>query len=138
MLIQFVVEGTPAPQGSKRHVGNGRLVESSKALRPWRATVTARAVEAMRGKPAMGGPLELTCVFTFTRPSAHFGKNGLKASAPLHKTTAPDTDKLTRAICDALADAGVYRNDAQVARIVASKIYGTAARAFISIDEIAS
>lgn len=34
--VEFTVLGVPAPQGSKRHVGRGVLVESSKALGPWR------------------------------------------------------------------------------------------------------
>lgn len=31
MSLTVTVLGTPAPQGSKRHVGNGVVVESSKA-----------------------------------------------------------------------------------------------------------
>ena len=43
----FEVIGTePAPQGSKRYLGNGRFVEASKKLEPWRRAV-AEAVEAM-------------------------------------------------------------------------------------------
>ena len=35
------IPGVPAPQGSKRHVGGGRLVESSKKVKPWRRAVNA-------------------------------------------------------------------------------------------------
>ena len=31
----------PAPQGSKRHVGGGRLIEASKRVKPWRQAVAA-------------------------------------------------------------------------------------------------
>ena len=36
MTRRFAVLGLPAPQGSKRHVGEGRMVESSKRVKPWR------------------------------------------------------------------------------------------------------
>jgi len=121
--MEIIVPGIPAPQGSKRHVGNGRLVESSKALRPWRQAVTYAAIQAHEGRDPFDGPLHLSCEFRFPRLSSHIGKHGLKPGAPHYKISAPDTDKLTRAICDALADAGIYRNDAQIAIIEAEKVY---------------
>ena len=47
MKITFEVYGQPAPQGSKRHVGGGRMIESSKAVAPWREAVKWAAIEAM-------------------------------------------------------------------------------------------
>ena len=47
MRLTIVAYGQPAPQGSKRHVGKGVMVESSKKLRPWRQDVKA-AAEAAR------------------------------------------------------------------------------------------
>ena len=41
--VEFEVVGLPAAQGSKRHVGNGVMVESSKALKPWRSAVAEAA-----------------------------------------------------------------------------------------------
>ena len=41
--LTFRVYGTPAPQGSKRHVGRGVMVESSKKVAPWRQDVVAAA-----------------------------------------------------------------------------------------------
>ena len=35
MILSFVVLGSPVGQGSKRHVGNGVMMESPK-LKPWR------------------------------------------------------------------------------------------------------
>ena len=44
--IEFFVEGIPASQGSKRHVGRGILIESSKRVKPWRSDVRIAAQEA--------------------------------------------------------------------------------------------
>jgi hypothetical protein len=41
--VCFTVYELPAPQGSKRHVGNGRMIESSTKVKPWRQAVIAAA-----------------------------------------------------------------------------------------------
>jgi len=45
--VEFFVAGAAAPPGSKRHVGGGRMIESSKALAPWRTQVAWEARAAM-------------------------------------------------------------------------------------------
>ena len=39
MKVTFFAEGTSRPQGSKRALGNGRMIEASRHLKPWRQTV---------------------------------------------------------------------------------------------------
>ena len=51
------VLGTPAPQGSKRHVGGGRMVESSKLVGPWREAVKAAVAAAYPGLEPITGPV---------------------------------------------------------------------------------
>jgi hypothetical protein len=43
MELPFTVYGVPRPQGSKRHVGNGRMVESSPRVAEWRTLVALEA-----------------------------------------------------------------------------------------------
>ena len=45
--LTVIVYGTPAPQGSKRHVGHGRMIEQSKRVKPWRNDVKAAAETAI-------------------------------------------------------------------------------------------
>ena len=125
---QLFVPGVPAPQGSKRHVGNGVLVESSKRLRPWRATVTAAIVEAgWAHDPILAGPVHVAVQFDLPRPAYHYGtgRNAgvLKSRAPLWHDKRGDVDKLSRAVLDALTEAGAIRDDAQVASLSATKQY---------------
>jgi len=114
-----VVYGTPAPQGSKRHVGNGRMIESSAKVKPWREAVKQAALFEWSFRPIepLAGPLNVTIAFTLPKP----------ASAPKNKTTypakRPDLDKLIRSTFDALGDAGVWKDDAQVIWLCASKVY---------------
>lgn len=95
-LLRMFVPGRPAPQGSKRHVGNGILVESSKAVAPWRTTVAWHASQVYAG-PVLTGALAVDIEFVMPRP----------ASCPKRSTPAatkrPDLDKLARAVLDALS-----------------------------------
>lgn len=114
--IAFEVPGIPQPQGSKRHVGGGRMIESSAKLRPWRDRVVYAAREAMQGREAMTAAL-LTVTFSLARPASVSPKR-----RPRH-TVKPDLDKLVRAVGDALTEAGVVTDDAVIHSIVASKVY---------------
>ena len=105
MTRRFAVFGLPAPQGSKRHVGEGRMVESSKRVKPWRRQVAAAYADHSFGD-MLDGPVSVTVDFYLPRPKAHYstGRNAgaLKPSAPAEHLTMPDLDKLTRAVGDAL------------------------------------
>ncbi|WP_255218445.1 RusA family crossover junction endodeoxyribonuclease [Nocardia abscessus] len=102
----------PAPQGSKRHVGHGRMIESSAAVGPWRERV-ALAVHNEHW-PLLSGPVVVDLTFVMPRPK----------SAPKTRTPPaikkPDLDKLVRAIFDALTGIA-FDSDAQVVELHASK-----------------
>ena len=83
------------------------------------------AAAALNGHGPSDGSVLLTIEFRFPRPSGHFGKRGLRPSAPPTMFRRPDLDKLVRAILDALTDAGAFRDDAQVDEIRARKRYCT-------------
>ena len=119
--MEFFVPGVPAPGGSKRHIGGGRIVEDCKRTKGWRACVALAAMQA--GWRPLEGPLSMSVVFWMPRPKGHYRKDGtLKPSAPAYPTTKPDTTKLMRSTEDALK--GIcWRDDAQVVEQSASKMY---------------
>ena len=140
--LTFVVYGLAAPQGSKRHMGNGILVESSKAVRPWRQDVKHAALACIPHDWDPSLPMALSIVFRFKRPQTHIGKKGLKPSAPQHCTTARagDVDKLLRSTFDSLTGVA-FDDDRQVVSVNASKRYTTADEpqgAIITITPIAA
>lgn len=108
------VPGRPAPQGSKRYVGNGISIESSKHVKPWRADIRAAMLDAHIGDPITGA-VTVLIEFVMPRPAS-----APKRSTP-PATKRPDIDKLTRAVLDAIGSAGVWRDDSQVTHLVASK-----------------
>ena len=124
--IQFHVPGLPKPQGSKRHVGKGRLVESSKELKAWRRKVSAAARDAFRGVEPLTGPVFVELLFRLPRPKSHYRTGRfahlLRDDAPDWVTTRPDVDKLVRGCLDALSGVG-YVDDALVVSLYTSKRY---------------
>jgi Holliday junction resolvase RusA-like endonuclease len=136
--LTFDVVGMPGAQGSKRHVGKGVMVESSKRTAPWRQDVVhcaGRAAKAVGWEP-LTGPVEIGVVFRFTRPKAHYRANGdLKPEIPYYITSraAGDIDKLLRSTFDALTSAGIWVDDSQAVDVQTSKIYAPTAGAHITI-----
>lgn len=123
--LTVTVPGVPQPQGSMRHFGPGRPMESSNkaTLLPWRASVVAHVRQAMEhgGEWPITGPVKVAVSFTLPRPK----------SAPrwrLWPDKKPDLDKLCRAAFDALSEktgAGAIHDDAQIVLLSADKSYGT-------------
>lgn len=130
--ISFRVHGQPAPQGSKSRNRYGAVYEASANQPAWREAVKTAAMNAARvlrwQTIPRGVPVELWVTFHFARPASHYGtgRNGdvLKPNAPTFKASAPDLSKLVRATEDALTDAGIWHDDAQVSVTVADKRYG--------------
>lgn len=122
VAVTFRVEGmAPAPQGSKSHVGGGRMVESCREVKPWRLLVAQSAVVA--GVPLLRGPVRMSVVFIFRRPAGHFRKDGsLKPSAPAHHAVKPDGSKLLRSTEDALTGL-VFEDDARIVGCTWDKRY---------------
>ena len=131
-MIIFV-NGIPAPQGSKRHVGGGRMVEQSRAVGPWREAVRAETQRARNGRPPLGGPVEVVIQFFLPRPKS-------APRARLWPDRRPDLDKLARAVLDGLTDGGAWEDDGQVVVLrLAKRFAGIAGRlpgARIVIEEI--
>ena len=104
-------------------MGRGILVESSKALAPWRSTVQLAARQAHSG-PLLDGPVKVSCFFTFPRPKRHYRANGdLRDDAPHWHSSRPDGDKLLRSVLDAITGV-VIQDDGQVCELVGFKVYG--------------
>ena len=123
LVIELSVLGLdPAPQGSKRHVGGGRLIESSKRVKPWRAAV---AHEARLTGQQVAGPCAVELRFRFTRPRSHCkASGGLRASAPRFCVVKRnDLDKCCRSTLDGLVDGGLLADDCLVVELFASKRY---------------
>lgn len=133
-LLTLTVHGRPAPQGSKSHMGGGRMVESSKHVKPWRSDVRDAALAALADRPdwaPLDRPLVVDMVFTTVRPRSHYrtGRNAhlLRDTAPARPLSPPDLSKLARSTEDALTGL-VWHDDARVVE------YGRLAKVYAGED----
>lgn len=119
-LVQFDVVGVPAPQGSKRHVGGGRMVESSKKVGPWREAVAWAGREAMTGADPLDGPLHLLATFRMPMPASRRKADRVRGWRWADRQ--PDLDKLLRSTLDGVTAGGVIVDDARVVSIEARMV----------------
>lgn len=109
--LEFWVDGIPIPEGSKTaFIVKGRAVvvdANAPQLKPWRKTVTAAAVAELAGRDGFDPESSLFILMDFYLPR---GKTVTRA----RPNVKPDGDKLQRAICDSITDAGVWADDSRV------------------------
>lgn len=110
IVFCYKVKGEPAPQGSKRYLGNGVMVESSKKVKPWREAI----VWQVKPERMIEGPVSIAIAFSLAKP---------KSAKRVFPTVKPDLDKLIRSTLDGLKTAGLYRDDCQVVKVEALKLY---------------
>jgi Holliday junction resolvase RusA-like endonuclease len=128
--VTIDVRGHPRPQGSMRlHPlpGGKTAARYPAVVYEWRAQVQ-QAVAATEHE-VFDGAVELRLGFELPRPLGHHGtgrnRGKVKRSAPAWPGVIPDLDKLVRCVCDAITDAGLWHDDAQVCSIQAAKRYAT-------------
>lgn len=117
-VLSLFVPGKPIPQGSKSINAYGAMYDQSgHNLDAWRNNVAGRAmaVRPPGGRVALTGPAAVSLEFVLPRPV----RCPKRTTPPAVKK--PDLDKLERAILDALTAAGVWRDDAQVTELRATK-----------------
>lgn len=118
--MRLLVYGTPIPQGSmKAFTPKGWkrpiLTSDNAKTKPWRQAIVDAAVVMREGR-SFDAPVQLDVIFYLPRPKST-PKN-------IHRPAKkPDLDKLVRAVCDALTAAGVWRDDSQVVRVTAEKVF---------------
>lgn len=117
------VYGTPVAKGSMKCIGQKagfhQLVDTKgRRLKEWETTLVkaAAAVAAMIPNPPLAGPVTVDATFTMPRPKT------VTRQWPIGRNDG-DTDKLCRALLDALTAGGVWGDDTQCVRLNAGKTY---------------
>ena len=112
MISSFEIEGLPAPQGSKKYVGNNRFVEASKFLPAWRSAIESYCQEFF--EEPMDGALEVELWFYLPKPSSVSRR---------YPVVMPDLDKLARAVNDGLTKGGAIVDDSRIVNLLVYKRY---------------
>ena len=132
-VLTFHAEGTPAPQGSKIRTRYG-MFEASKRVNPWREIITQAAVQAGDDAFLLGAlkpPYRLDVWFFIPKPRT------TKAAYPVAPTVG-DTDKLVRAVGDALTASGLIEDDRFIVKLTAEKEWAVGEKpgAIIRVTEV--
>ena len=115
--LYFSAFGNPRPQGSKRHIGNGRMIEASD-VKPWRKAIAEavnRAQVASGDNSTFTEPVVVWATFYLPKP---------KSVKRLLPSVPPDTDKLCRALGDAMSiDCTALADDSLIIKWFPAKVY---------------
>lgn len=140
--VRFTCYCHPEPQGSAKGFpirrANGKMGVSittdNKKLKPFRHALTQLALEqSVEWVPPFAGkhvPVSLEAVCYFQKPPSAPKKREVPA-------VKPDSDKLARAILDALTGV-LFADDAQVVDLIVRKRYGTPERVEVTVRLIGS
>jgi len=123
-MIQITIPGKPIAKQRPRFARIGKGVRTYSAQETEEGRFLMHLIEQV--KEPMGGPLKVLMVFYLERPKSHFGTGrnaaALKPSAPDYPTGKPDLDNYVKFAWDC-CNAVVWRDDAQIVRMAASKGY---------------
>jgi Holliday junction resolvase RusA-like endonuclease len=121
-MIQFTIPGEARGKGRPRFF-NGRAITDSKT-RSREGIVAAFASQAMGDTPAITGPVEVEIIAVMPVPASWSKKRRAEALGGLElPAKKPDIDNQIKLILDGI-NAIVFQDDAQICRIMATKVYG--------------
>jgi Holliday junction resolvase RusA-like endonuclease len=133
----FIVLGEVKAQGRPRFARMGKFVKAYDPADSRQNKQNIRA-QVVAQHPVMidrDQAILLHVQAYLQRPKAHYGKKGLKESAPMMHINRPDSDNIMKAIKDALS--GVcWQEDCQVCDERIIKLYGEVPKTIITVREL--
>lgn len=137
MNLSFFIPGKAQTAGSKRAFLLKRrdgsfvrrkdgspivnVVDDNTKSQDWKGDVKRFVSEEYTG-PLLSASLEVTFTFWIERPKFHYGKKGLRDSAPQYPDRKPDLLKLARAVEDACTGV-LWIDDSQIVTELLKKRY---------------
>jgi Holliday junction resolvase RusA-like endonuclease len=126
MIVSFFIPGKPVAKGRPRVTKKG-ISYTPQKTRNYEALVKMLAIEAMKGKTPVDGPVVVEAVAVFPVPDSWpKWKKALAEMGDIAHTTKPDEDNVGKAISDAMNEV-VYLDDQQVTRKDVRKRFETSA-----------
>lgn len=130
-MINLYISGNPRPQGRPRAYSRGKFTQVVSPVTQWRNDCKYAFIKHKEDNQlnTITSPLIITLNFYFDRAKSHFGtgKNSdkIKPTAPLYPTSSRlgDVDNLSKAVMDAMVDAGLLDDDKLVVSAVINKMY---------------
>ena len=126
IVADIKVDGLPVAQPRPRvyrdKAGNVRAVSGNARVNQWKKLIESAVAEQYQGE-TVEGPSTLKVLFVLPRPKRLMRKKD--PDRPIRHDRRPDLDNLVKAVKDSLRAAGVWKDDSQVCRLLAHKVYGS-------------
>lgn len=136
MIAAFVIPGPPVAKGRPRistRGGFARAFTPAKTVN-FEGRVGFAGSEAMRGRSPVDGPLALRVDIFLPVPASWSKRKQVDALCGTTRPTGrPDVDNFAKAVLDGL-NGIVWRDDAQVVSLTATKYYADAPRVEVRVD----
>lgn len=117
----FVIPGVPIAKKRPRFVRRGKFVGTYNEQETEEGRFLLSVRTQYKASP-LEGALKVEMIFLFPRPKGHFGRKGLKPSAPKHHTKKPDLDNCIKFVKDCL-NKEVWNDDSSVVYLEGTKKY---------------
>jgi Holliday junction resolvase RusA-like endonuclease len=129
-IVSFKVYGNPVPQGRPRIIKKGLHygMKDPDQSRVYKDRLRFLA-QQHRQDPLLSGPLHVSLVFTILKPASARKRDVWRAKKP-------DLDNLIKAVTDAFTGV-IWRDDALIVSIEASKPYGVSPGVLIQVWDMA-
>ena len=137
-MIAFTIPGEVIPQLRPRFArlpnGGVRAYDPRKCS-SYKEFVAWSAVTVKPDRP-IEGPVAVT-IRVYKNPPGSWAKSkiAMALAGMLYPTSKPDADNLAKGICDALKGV-IWKDDAQVVRLLVEKHYAQEQRAEVEIEEV--
>lgn len=123
------------PMGAVRMTGRGKFVKSNaQRYLAYKETIEWQTKAQMKNKELITGPIAVNVLFHMPIPK-NLSKKKKDESIGKYHIKRPDTDNLIKGVFDALNNL-VWKDDNQVCKIAAKKIYSESPRIEIEINEL--
>ena len=138
--VSFEIPGAPVAKGRPRLTTRGGFARAytPKKTASFEARVALAAQQAMAGAEPIEGPVKLTIFVLLPIPQSWSKKKQeMAANRDILPCSRPDLDNYLKAVCDGSNEI-VWRDDSQVVRVDASKVYSTVPGIAVTVERIAA
>jgi Holliday junction resolvase RusA-like endonuclease len=137
-MIEFIIPGQPVAKGRPKFARRGAHVVAytPEKTAHYENLVKIAATAAMHGLAPSSAPIDLVIELQMQIPASWSGKRRAQAeSGAIYATKKPDADNVLKGIKDGCTGI-VWRDDAQVVRVMLEKRYSATPRALVRVFEI--
>ena len=132
--IRIEIPGEPVPWARARK--HGKVHFTPAHVRAWQADASVLSRIAMKGRKPFEGGVRLSLVAVFPVPKSWSKKKRQAALDGLvQHISRPDLDNLIKCFKDC-ANQVIYRDDSQVCRVDATKLYGEKPGVYVVVKPI--